>query len=128
MAIEFNVFLGEHLIGTTSFEHADPTMGVVYGTINFLESSFNYDFWVNYCRQNSIELLANEPDDRLVSTANIDKLLAVNPNSGERLNPLSNQITGMDSDEFEITLMGIDSDQYERTFPEHMKEYEERFK
>ncbi len=128
MAAKFNLFLGERLIGTTSFEHADPPMGVVYGTIRFLENSFSYDFWVNYCQQNSIELFANEPDERLLSTANIDELVAVNSNSGERLTPLSNQITGMDSDEFEITLMGIDSDQYERTFPEHQKEYEERFK
>ena len=41
---EYKIFLDDILIGTTNFEFADASMGVVYGKVNFIAFKNLYFF------------------------------------------------------------------------------------
>ena len=124
---EYKIHLGEQLIGTTMLEKADAPMGVVFGDINCNTEEFNYEFWIRYCQRNSIELAMNEPEQKMLSTRSIAELKVTNSESGNILQPLSNQITVMDGDSYEITLEGINSAQMISEFSHHLDEYNKRF-
>ena len=44
---EYKIFLDDILIGTTNFEFADCSMGVVYGKVNFIDFKNPYFFSKN---------------------------------------------------------------------------------
>ena len=44
---EYKIFLDDILIGTTNFEFADASMGVVYGKVNFIDFKNPYFFSKN---------------------------------------------------------------------------------
>ena len=44
---EYKIFLDDILIGTTNFEFADVSMGVVYGKVNFIDFKNPYFFSKN---------------------------------------------------------------------------------
>ena len=44
---EYKIFLDDILIGTTNFEFADVSMGVVYGKVNFIDIENPYFFSKN---------------------------------------------------------------------------------
>ena len=44
---EYKIFLDDILIGTTNFEFADVSMGVVFGKVNFIDIENPYFFSKN---------------------------------------------------------------------------------
>jgi len=121
----YNILLDEKLIGTTTFEKADAPMGVVFGQIKFLDIGTPYDFFKSYCKKNNIDF-EDFPDDKVISTRTIPTLKITNE-KGLEITGLGNQISGMESDIFELTIEGIPYPFYGDEFPHHVKAYEERF-
>jgi len=122
----YNIFLDDYKLGTTLLEKADAPMGVVFGVISFIELNIGYDFIKNYCKSNNIELASDYPEDKLISTRTIKNLKVLNE-SGTEIKGIGNQITGMDGEEFEISIEGIPYPFYEEEFPHHRKAYDEMF-
>lgn len=122
----YKILLGNKLIGTSKLEFGDPPMGVVFGEINFTESNMGYDFIKQYCIDNSVEIQADYSIDKLISTGRIEALKIYNSENIEMAG-LGNNIEGMDSDGYIVTILGLDSEIYKREFPEHISEYERKF-
>ena len=122
----YDIFLDNNKIGTTEFENADAPMGSVFGKLNFINISSGYDFFQTYCIKNSIELATDYPEDKLIFTRTINNLVVKNE-QGEEIKGLGNQISGMDSDEFTISLECIPYPFFEEEFPHHVKAYEDQF-
>jgi hypothetical protein len=123
----YEILLGNRLIGTTKLEFGDPPMGVVFGKINFAESDMGYGFVKQYCIDNSIEIKTDYSIDKFISTGRIEGLKIYNSENIE-ISGLGNNIEGMDSDGYTVTILGLDSEIYGREFPEHISEYERKFK
>ena len=124
----YNILLDNKLIGTTKLEFGDPPMGVVFGQISFTEKNIGYDFIRQYCIDKSIEIQTDYPDEKLITTGQIEKLKVCNSENFELVGELGNNIEGMDSDSYTITILGLDSEVYKKEFPEHIAEYEQKFK
>jgi hypothetical protein len=122
----YKILLDKKLVGTTKLEFGNPPMGVVFGQINFAEKNVGYDFIKKYCIDNLIDIQTDDSNDKLITTGQIEKLKIYNSENFELVG-LGSNIEGMDSDSFTITLLGLDSDVYEKEFPEHIKEYENKF-
>lgn len=125
--MEYSIHIGEIKLGSTKLEKADAPMGVVFGDIIFAEQNMGYDFIKNHCESMNIELATDFPEDKLISTMTIDNLIVTNE-KGIEIKGVGNQISGMDSDVYEITLLGIPYPFYEEEFPHHVKAYNEKFK
>jgi formylmethanofuran dehydrogenase subunit A len=123
----YSIYLGDYKFGTTHLEKADAPMGVVYGAIEFNDLNIGYEFIKDYCKKRQIELAADYPEDKLISTKTIDELKIVN-DKGIEIKGIGNQIDGMDNDGFEISIEGIPYPFYEEEFPNHVKEYENLLK
>lgn len=127
MEKEYSIYLDSNRIGTTSLEKADSPMGVVFGELRFDEKVWGYDFIKTYCKEKSIELGDDYPEDKLISTRTIDSLVIKNE-QGVEIKGEGNQISGMDSEGFEILIEGITYPFYEEEFPHHVRAYNELFK
>lgn len=103
---KYDIYLDGVLIGTTGLEKADAPMGVVFGEISFVEIDIGYDYLKDYCKSNGVELGSDFPKDKYISTRTIEQL-SVKNESGAEIKGIGNQISGMDSDGFEIALEGI---------------------
>lgn len=112
-------------IGTTELEYSDAPMGTVYGKIKFENIISGYHFFKDYCSKNGIEFTDYE-DEKLISTMNIPNIKVINKNNIE-ITGMSTSVSGMDSDEFEITIFGVPYPFFETEFPEHVKRYNEMF-
>ena len=124
--MNYNLFLDDLQIGVSDLEKADAPMGVAFGKISFVNKSFDYSFFSNYCKKNSI--LVNEDSiDGFISTQSIPKLKVYNKN-GIEIKGIGCYIVGMDSEEFEINIIGIPYPFYEIEFPHHVKKYNEQFR
>lgn len=123
----YKILLGNRVIGTTKLEFGDPPMGVVFGKINFAESDMGYDFVKQYCIDNSIEIQMDYSIDKLISTGRMEELKIYNSENIE-ISGLGNNIDGMDSEGYTVTILGLDSEIYKREFPEHIVAYEQKFK
>jgi len=122
----YNILLNGLLIGTTELEKADAPMGVVFGLIEFSGIESPYEFFKKYCLDKQIELAFDYPEDKLISTMSISELKITSDN-GIEIKGVGNQITGMDNEEYEISIFGIPYPFYEEEFPHHVKEYENMF-
>jgi len=122
----YKILLDDKLLGTTKLEFGDPPMGIVFGQINFAEKNIGYDFIKQYCTENLIEFQTDYPNDKLISTGQIAKLKVYNSENLELVG-IGNNIEGMDSDNYTMTILGLDSEVYEKEFPEHILDYEQRF-
>lgn len=118
--------LNDEIIGESNLEKADPPMGVVFGEI-IDKKVINYAFIKSYCQKNGIEVADDYPKEKLISTRTIEELKVFSPENVE-IKGIGNQITGMDSEGFEICIEGVGYPFYEKEFPHHVREYEERFK
>lgn len=125
--MEYSIQIGDIKVGTTKLEKADAPMGVVFGDIKFVDQNMGYDFIKNYCESMNIELASDYPEDKLISTMTI-ALLIVKNEKGVEIKGIGNQISGMDSDVYEVTLLGVPYPFYEEEFPHHVKAYNEMFK
>lgn len=121
----YDIFLDNIKIGTTELEKADAPMGVVFGKINFIEIVSAYDYLRNYCLENKIKV-TDDCEQRLIMTEFIPNLKVVDKNSIEIIG-LGTNIEGMDTDIFDITIMGVSYPFYEEEFPHHVKAYNEMF-
>jgi hypothetical protein len=122
----YNIILDDNKIGTTQLEKADVPMGIVFGQINFVNINSGYDFFKNYCQAKNIEIITNYPIDKLIATADIPNL-KVFDNSGVEIKGVGTNVSGMDSDTFEITVLGISYPFYQEEFPHHVNAYNEMF-
>ena len=122
----YDILLDQNKIGTTELEKADAPMGVVFGEVMFDNIVSGYDFFKAYCLTNHIEIVTDYPDDRLITTSAIPKLRVINQN-GIEIKGQGINIEGMDSDTFDITIIGIAYPFYEEEFPYHVKAYNEMF-
>lgn len=100
-------------------------MGLVFGKIFETVPDFGYQFLKAHCIQKNISF-DDYPDDKLILTRTIETLKVVNEN-GKEIIGIGNQISGMDSDGFEISIEGVPYPFYEEEFPEHVKRERERF-
>lgn len=121
----YDIFLDNIKIGTTELEKADAPMGVVFGKINFIEIDSAYDYFRNYCIENKIKV-TDDYKQRLIMTEFIPNIKVVDNNNIEIIG-LGTNIEGMDSDIFDITIMGVPYPFYEEEFPHHVKAYSEMF-
>lgn len=122
----YKILLDDKLLGTTKLEYGDPPMGVVFGQITFAEKSIGYDFIKQYCIDNLIEVQSDYPNDKMILTGQIANLKVYNSANLELVG-IGNNIEGMDSDNYTITILGLDSEIYETEFPNHIAEYEQKF-
>jgi len=122
----YNIFLDKKQIGTTLLENADAPMGVTFGVISFSDLDSPYSFFKTYCLQNNIAF-EDYPEDKLISTTNIPVLQIFDYNEIE-IKGLGCYISGMDSDCFNINIIGIPYPFYEEEFPHHVTEYQELIK
>ena len=123
----YKIILDEEIIGETKFEKADSAMGIVFGKIVNSNNRVNYEFIKSYCKKKGIALAFDDPEDKLLSTRTIENLKVISPESIE-IKGVGNQISGMDSEGFEITIEGIAYPFYEEEFPHHVKEYKEKIR
>jgi hypothetical protein len=122
----YDILLDNSKIGTTELESADAPMGVVFGQISFININSGYDFFKNYCLTNNIELISNYPVHRLIATADIPSIQVVDQN-GIEIKGQGTNIEGMDTDVFQVTILGIPYPFFEEEFPHHRKEYDNQF-
>jgi hypothetical protein len=122
----YNILLNELLIGTTELEKADVPMGVVFGLIEFNGIESPYEFLKEYCLNKQIELTSDYPEDKMISTMSIPELKITRDN-GIEIKGIGNQITGMDNEEYEVSIFGIPYPLYEEEFSYQVKEYENMF-
>lgn len=120
----YTIYLEQEKLGTTKFEKADAPMGVVFGKIQFINNNIDYNYIKKYCVKNSIDLAYDYPKDKVIATKSIRKLKIVNQLGKEIKGAIGNQISGMNSDGFEISLEGIPYPFYEEEFPHHVQAYE----
>jgi hypothetical protein len=123
----YNIFLDDKIIGTTELEKADAPMGVVFGNVTFDNIVSGYDFLKTYCSTNNIEIITDYPDEKLIVTTDIPNLKVINP-KGMEIKGQGININGMDSDVFEITILGVTYPFFEEEFPHHVKAYNNQFK
>jgi hypothetical protein len=123
--MNYQIFLDGKKIGVSELEKADAPMGVVFGNISFVENGCDYNFFSNYCRKNSIKV-DEDTEFKFISTQTIPTLKVYNEN-GIEIKGIGCYIAGMDSEEFEINIIGIPYPFYEEEFPNHVKEYYESF-
>lgn len=114
----YMIKLRGEIIGKTNFEKADPPMGVVFGEIIDSDKVVNYEFIKAFCQVNNIELVEDYPRDELISTRTIEQLEIISP-EGLIIKGLGNQISGMNSEGFEVMIEGISYPFYEEEFPNH---------
>ncbi|MBL3659064.1 hypothetical protein [Fulvivirga sediminis] len=108
-------------------KNADAPMGVVFGEIIFEKNEWNYNSIKSYCFTKNIKIADDYPEDKLISTRTIDSLVIRNE-QGFEIKGVGNQISGMDSERFEISIEEIAYPFYEEEFPHHVKAYKEMFK
>jgi hypothetical protein len=121
----YTISLDEKIIGTTRLEYADPPMGAVFGQADFVDIDSVYEFFKNYCNQNKIGF-TDYSEDKLIQTRTIPNLRVIDE-TGIEIKGQGNQISGMDSDVYELTIEGIPYPFFSEQFPHHVKDYEERF-
>ena len=123
----YKIVLDGEEIGSSKLEKADAPMGVAFGKLLFNNSSFGYNKIREYCLKNNIELVSDYPEDKMISTMSISELKIINED-GIEIKGVGNQITGMDSEEYVISIQGISYPFYEEEFPHHVKYYENMYK
>ena len=121
----YDIFLEDNKIGTTELERGDAPAGVAFGPIKLLDISSGYEFFKQYCLKSKIEF-TDHADEKLIMTGNIPNV-KVTDKDGVEIKRIGTYVSGMDSDTFDITIVGIAYPFYELEFPHHVKAYNEMF-
>lgn len=122
----FNVFLENKLIGVTHLELADVPMGVLTGKISFIGIESGYDYFMEYFNQHpEIKLTLNDPEYKALSSVTFPDL-KVKYTDGTELIGAGNLIEGIESEYFEVTILGYPN--LEGEFPHHVEAYKNMFK
>ena len=117
----YTIFLDGNKIGTSLLEKADPPMGVVFGKIQSDNNSLTYDVINDYCKDKGVTV-TKYPEDKLILTQTIPTLKVFNENKIEIVG-VSNSIEGMDSEGFDIHIIGISYPFNEKEFFHHVNSY-----
>ncbi|MBD1365838.1 hypothetical protein IDJ77_18625 [Mucilaginibacter sp. ZT4R22] len=125
MSTLYNILLEGTLIGQTALEHADVPMGVVFGKINFRDNTYGFHFFKEYCIKGGI-LFSEYAEDNFISTYDLPGLQVISSND-LIIKGLSTNIEGMDSDGFNVNIVGIGAADYEVEFPNHVQKHEASF-
>ncbi|MGZ3756131.1 MAG: hypothetical protein ACXVAY_04295 [Mucilaginibacter sp.] len=121
---QYHVLVDNNKIGVTAFEKADAPMGVVFGQLIFDNMTLGYTFFKDICLKNGVHF-TDYPEDKFITTFNIPNLQVFN-SDGDEVKGLSCYVEGMDSDEFDICVIGIVPELYQKEFPHHVAEYYRR--
>ena len=124
---EYLIKLEGKLIGVTKFEHADPPMGVIVGTLRFTSIQLAYEFFHHYCQQAKIVVNLDDPKNMAIDTQSIPEL-KVFTQDGTEIKSVGATISGMDKTGYEMTLFSISYPFYEYEFSHHVKVYKNKFK
>ena len=123
---QYKIYLDDKLIGFSKLDKADAPMGVVFGRITFINDNYNYEYFKLYCTSNNFRIVTDFPQDKLIMTSDLPSIKVLNPNAVE-ISGLGTHIEGMDSDGFDVYIVGIDSEFYEKEFPNHIEHYNQMF-
>ena len=126
MHSKYLIYLDNEEIGWTAFEYEDAPMGVVFGAIHFNEKKYGYNWLKSFCIKKEIILITDYPEDKLLTFSSEEYLKVKNEKGIELKGVGGNEISGMDSDKFDISILGIGYPFYEVTFPHHVKAYKEK--
>lgn len=102
----YDIYLGTHKLGKTSFQLTNSTQGIVFGLIDFKEGITGYEFLKNWCVNNQVELEIDLPEEQIILTKGILPL-TLKDEDGAILHWTSNQITGIANHDFELSVQGI---------------------
>ena len=123
--MNYSVFLDEDKIGVSELENADVPNRVIFGYINFVNKSFDYHFFSDYCKTNSVK--ATESSEyKFILTPKIPGLKVCNEN-GIEIKGFGCSIGGTDSEGFEVYVSGVPDSFLETEFSHHVKNYNEKF-
>ena len=109
-------------IGTTDFEFADTSMGVIHGKINFENLESPYEFFKSHCKKHNVVINQDDNEFKFIDTQVIPELKVYLEN-GTELNGWGGAITGMEKDDFEIQFGGITSELMQTEFKHHYDKY-----
>lgn len=124
---KYKVRLAGHEIGETMLESADPPMGVVSGRIIFNGVKSGYDLFKTHCTAKGVAINNDFPKDKFIDTQHIHDLEVISDDGAAILGQAS-AVTGFDEEGFEVQIFGIPYPFYEEQFPDHVKQYQEKFK
>lgn len=113
----YSIKINDKLIGTTKFEYADVSMGMVYGEINFENSASPYSFLKSHCQEFEIKIVSDYPNDKFITTGVIPQLKIYN--SKQEIIKGQAYITGMDNQDFQIECRVLHSELIEKEFAHH---------
>ena len=116
---EYKIFLDDILIGTTNFEFADVSMGVVYGKVNFIDNENPYFFFKKYCDTNDIDYHFID-DEKYIQTFELKHIKINRSDSYFIRNGAS--FCGFDED-FQIEMYNISSEIMKSEFLHHYYDY-----
>ena len=116
---EYKIFLVDILIGTTNFEFADVSMGVVYGKVNFIDIENPYFFFKKYCDTNDIDYHFID-DEKYIQTFELKHIKINRSDSYFIRNGAS--FCGFDED-FQIEMYNISSEIMKSEFLHHYYDY-----
>ena len=116
---EYKIFVEDILIGTTNFEFADVSMGVVYGKVNFIDIENPYFFFKKYCDTNDIDYHFID-DEKYIQTFELKHIKINRSDSYFIRNGAS--FCGFDED-FQIEMYNISSEIMKSEFLHHYYDY-----
>ena len=116
---EYKIFLDDILIGTTNFEFADVSMGVVYGKVNFIDIENPYFFFKKYCDTNDIDYHFID-DEKYIQTFELKHIKINRSDSYFIRNGAS--FCGFNED-FQIEMYNISSEIMKSEFLHHYYDY-----
>lgn len=122
MNTTYRIEIDGKIIGETLLEKADAPMGVLIGKIHFHGITSGYQFFKEFATANSIELNLDDPEFSAIETQTIPELKVIRQD-GKEIHGQGNYVGGMDSDYFEITILGYPYPDFENDFPEHSNAY-----
>lgn len=100
-------------------------MGCVNGQITFLDKKLDYAFFSKYCKDNGINA-EEDSEHKIISTQTIPTLKVLNQH-GTEIKGVGCYFEGMDSEGYEINIIGIPYPFYGEEFPHHRKAYDDQF-
>ena len=121
----YRVLLDGEEIGTTALEHADASMGVVFGILRLHSITTPYLFFKSYCSEHGVQLGADDVEDEFISTYDIPGMQVLAPD-GTVIKGTATYVEGAD-DAFEIYISGIAYPFYEEQFPQYVAAYKNQF-